>query len=151
MHRRGLSTIASATMDSADGIIKEHKVIDGAVAATQGTPEAEFTAVSAERPRGARTREVNRAPAARGVEDRHLAVPSDSRWHSIAPRVSERVTLKDAGRDDVAQILYLSYERTMTNREIGRYLDMSHHTVGKIQTAGAQVLREEQDKVPIAS
>lgn len=78
-------------------------------------------------------------------------VPADSRWHQVAPRVLENISLKDAGCGDVAQVLYLSFERTMTNREIGRHLAMSHHTVGKIQAAAARVLRDEQDLASVAS
>jgi len=78
-----------------------------------------------------------------------VEIPADSRWHAMAPRVLERASLKETGtrdrRRDVAEVLYLSFETTMTNRQIGKRLEMSHHTVGKIAAAGAQVLRENQD------
>jgi hypothetical protein len=37
----------------------------------------------------------------------------------------------------------MSYEHNLPNRDIGRRLDLRHHTVGKILDASAQVLREE--------
>ena len=37
----------------------------------------------------------------------------------------------------------MSYEHNLPNRDIGRRLDLRHHTVGKILDASAQVLRDE--------
>ena len=59
-------------------------------------------------------------------------VPAGSRWHAVAERVMENVTLRDTEIGDVAKVLVLSYERAVSNREIGRSLGMSHHTVAKI-------------------
>lgn len=74
-------------------------------------------------------------------------IPTDSRWHTLAPRLLERLSLKNAGRTDVAQVLYLSYELALADRDIGRRLGLGHHTVGKIvRAADAHVLREHQDR-----
>lgn len=69
--------------------------------------------------------------------------PPGSRWHAVAERVVSRIALKDNGSGDVTEVLYLSFEHTMADREIGRRLGMSHHTVSKIVAAGASALREE--------
>ena len=88
--------------------------------------------------------------SSRAQRDDAVQIPPDSRWHAMAPRVFERARLQETpGRDrrrDVAEAMYLSYETTMTDRQIGKRLEMSHHTVGKILSAGAQVLQEEQQQ-----
>jgi hypothetical protein len=93
--------------------------------------------------------------SSRREQDAPVEIPADTRWHAMAPQVFERARLQETpGRDrrrDVAEVMYLSYETTMTNRQIGKRLEMSHHTVGKIQTAGAQVLQEEDQHMRAAS
>lgn len=78
-------------------------------------------------------------------------VAPDSRWHAVAERVLRRIALKDADIGDVAEVLYLSFEQAMADREVGRRLGMSHHTVSKVVTAGASVLREDEDAVAVAA
>jgi hypothetical protein len=87
------------------------------------------------------------------VPNEHLTdIPADSRWHAAAARVLEHVSLKNTGLGEVAQVLWLSYERAVTNREIGRRLGISHHTVGKIiSTAATHVLRDDQAAILAAS
>lgn len=75
-------------------------------------------------------------------------IPADSRWHTMAPRLLEQLSLKNAGRADVVQVLYLSYDRALADRDIGRRLGLDHHTVGKIvRAADAHVLHEHQGRV----
>ncbi len=66
------------------------------------------------------------------------------RWLALAPHVLARASLREAGVEQVAQVLHLGFEDSLTNREIGRRMRMSHHTVGKIQTIGSQLLAEQQ-------
>jgi len=72
------------------------------------------------------------------------AVAAHPRWRALAPLVVARASLRDAGEDEVARVLHMGFEDALTNREIGRRMGMSHHTVGKIQTIGSQVLAEQQ-------
>lgn len=69
---------------------------------------------------------------ARAATETIPEVPAGSRWHAVAERVMEHVTLRDTEIGDVAKVLVLSYERAASNREIGRSLGISHHTVAKI-------------------
>lgn len=86
---------------------------------------------------------ANGAPVRATKTEQPVVVPPDSRWHGIAPKVLAQGSLADGTEcDAVAKVLHLSYDRAMTNREIGRQLGMSHHTVGKIQSVGARVLQE---------
>jgi hypothetical protein len=66
------------------------------------------------------------------------------RWQALAPLVLARASLREAGVERVAQILHWAFEDALTNREIGRRMQMSHHTVGKIQSIGSQLLAEQQ-------
>ncbi|OBI32848.1 hypothetical protein A5710_14375 [Mycolicibacter sinensis] len=85
----------------------------------------------------------NGAPGRVAKAEQSVVVPPDSRWHGIAPKVLAQGSLAEGTEcDAVAKVLHLSYDRAMTNREIGRQLGMSHHTVGKIQSVGARVLQE---------
>jgi hypothetical protein len=86
-----------------------------------------------------------------GTDDEPIALHDCSRWHDMAGAVLKRASLKDADLAAVAKVLHLSYDRSCTDREIGRQLKMSHHTVGKIQTTSAQLLREGQFSVAAAS
>lgn len=86
---------------------------------------------------------ANGGPARVAKAEQPVVVPADSRWHGIAPKVLAQGSLADGTEcDAVAKVLHLSYDRAMTNREIGKQLGMSHHTVGKIQNLGARVLQE---------
>lgn len=68
----------------------------------------------------------------------------NARWERLAPAVIERAALRTAGVDQVAQVLHWGFENAMTNREISRRLTMNHHTVGKIQRVGSELLAEQQ-------
>lgn len=61
----------------------------------------------------------------------------------LADKVLGIITVKDIEPEDVAEVLRMSYEHNLPNRDIGRRLTLRHHTVGKIIDASAQVLREE--------
>lgn len=61
----------------------------------------------------------------------------------LADKVLSIVTVKDIEPKLVAEVLRMSYEQNLPNRDIGRRLMLRHHTVGKIIDASAQVLREE--------
>ncbi len=66
------------------------------------------------------------------------------RWLALAPHVLARASLREAGVEQVAQVLHMGFEDALTHREIGRRMRMSHHTVGKIQSVGSQLLAEQQ-------
>jgi len=72
-------------------------------------------------------------------------VPSGSslQYDDITDKVMQLITLKDVDAEQVSSVLKMSYELNLPNRDIGRRLDIHHHTVGKIVDASAQVLREE--------
>ncbi|MCV7005138.1 DUF2637 domain-containing protein [Mycobacterium gordonae] len=61
----------------------------------------------------------------------------------LADKVLEIITVKDIDREEIAEVLRMSYEHNLPNRDIGRRLTLRHHTVGKIIDASAQVLRNE--------
>lgn len=67
----------------------------------------------------------------------------DGKFDALAGKVLGVITVKDVEPDDVSEVLRLSYDLNMANREIGRQLNMGHHTVGKIVDASAAVLRDE--------
>lgn len=129
LHRRA-STAATDAADEDSARAVDASADDGGYGSDSGADDGQAT-----------SRREQEAP---------VEIPADSRWHAMAPQVFARARLQETpGRDrrrDVAEVMYLSYETTMTNRQIGKRLEMSHHTVGKIQTAGAQVLREDQDQ-----
>lgn len=88
-----------------------------------------------------------RGAAATGVatvaigDKAHLTIPADSPWHARAARVLEEAALKkDTGCNEVAEVLFLSFDRALADREIGRRLGLSHHTVAKIVRAGGSQL-----------
>lgn len=64
-------------------------------------------------------------------------------YPDLAEKVLGILTVKDITHEQVSDILRLSYEHNLPNRDIGRRLELRHHTVGKILDASAQVLREE--------
>lgn len=72
-------------------------------------------------------------------------IPSGAslQYDDLTEKVMQLITVKDVGADQVSSVLKMSYEMNLPNRDIGRRLDMRHHTVGKIVDASAQVLREE--------
>ncbi|WP_085669111.1 DUF2637 domain-containing protein [Mycobacterium szulgai] len=61
----------------------------------------------------------------------------------LADKVLGIITVKDIDREEIANVLRMSYEHNLPNRDIGRRLTLRHHTVGKIIDASAQVLRSE--------
>ena len=61
----------------------------------------------------------------------------------LADKVLGIITVKDIEPQEVAEVLRMSYEHNLPNRDIGRRLTLRHHTVGKIIDASAQVLRDE--------
>jgi len=72
-------------------------------------------------------------------------IPSGSslQYDDLTDKVMQLITLKDVDADQVSSVLKMSYEMNLPNRDIGRRLDIHHHTGGKIVDASAQVLREE--------
>lgn len=85
-----------------------------------------------------------------------------ARWREVAAAVLDREPLRlrasaggAARRDDdvaaVAKVLHLSYDRACTNRDIGRRLELNHHTVAKILATSSRLLREGQFSVAAAS
>jgi hypothetical protein len=72
-------------------------------------------------------------------------IPSGLSLHydDLTDKVLQLITVKDVDAEQVSSVLRMSYEMNLPNRDIGRRLDMRHHTVGKIVDASAQVLREE--------
>ena len=144
LHRRGAATAAaSADLEQAMPVdpITAGVIGGGHCPAPGATWEAAATADL-----------LAGSQAQAGPDGDAVNIPADSRWHLIAPRVLEAVSLKNAGRKDVAQVLYLSYEHALADRDIGRRLGLSHHTVGKIvRAASAQVLREEEQGALAAS
>ncbi|ASX03566.1 DUF2637 domain-containing protein [Mycobacterium intracellulare] len=99
-----------------------------AASASQGAPQRPHSSALAAAPATARDR-----------------IPSGSSLHydALTHKVMQLITVKDVDADQVSSALQMSYEMNLPNRDIGRRLDMSHHTVGKIVDASAQVLREE--------
>lgn len=89
-------------------------------------------------------------PASTGEDS--VDIPVDSRWPPVAARVVKELTLKNVDQTEVARVLHLSYERALTDREIGRTLGLDHHTVGKIvRTADAHIRHEHQNRMLTAS
>ncbi|MGV2581478.1 DUF2637 domain-containing protein [Mycobacterium avium] len=68
---------------------------------------------------------------------------SSLHYDDLTDKVMQLITVKDVDAEQVSSVLKMSYEMNLPNRDIGRRLDMRHHTVGKIVDASAQVLREE--------
>ena len=69
--------------------------------------------------------------------------PGRGKYADLAGKVLTVVNVKDVGVDDVSEVLRMSYDLNMANRDIGRRLSIGHHTVGKIIDASAAVLRGE--------
>lgn len=65
------------------------------------------------------------------------------KYADLAGRVLSVVNVKGVAADDVSEVLRMSYDLNMANRDIGRRLSIGHHTVGKIIEASAAVLRGE--------
>ena len=79
------------------------------------------------------------APATDAHTDSGAVLP----YLDLADKVLGIITVKDIEPEEVAEVLRMSYEHNLPNRDIGRRLTLRHHTVGKIIDASAQVLREE--------
>lgn len=89
-----------------------------------------------------------RAQAARPIAD----LPADSRYDEMARRLLDKVSLKNTGRAEVAQVLFLSYEQVLPDRDIARRVGLDHHTVAKIvQAADAHARDEHEESVLAAS
>lgn len=77
-----------------------------------------------------------------GEDEQDPVAPHErDRWQQIAAAVLARANLKDTSQAEIAEVLALTYDKEWTQRGIGRRLQMSHHTVAKIQAAGADLLR----------
>lgn len=87
-------------------------------------------------------REEAPAPTAAAVRD-HTNNGSALPYTDLADKVLGIITVKDIEHEQVSEVLRMSYEHNLPNRDIGRRLDLRHHTVGKIIDASAQVLRDE--------
>jgi hypothetical protein len=64
-----------------------------------------------------------------------------ARWQDMATLIVERAVVRDASASEVADVLHLTYEREMSNRAIGRALELDHRVVGRIVSASADLLR----------
>jgi hypothetical protein len=64
-----------------------------------------------------------------------------ARWQDIATLIVKRAVVRDASASEVADVLHLTYEREMSNRAIGRALELDHRVVGRIVSASADLLR----------
>lgn len=82
-------------------------------------------------------------PAAAAPTRGHANHASVLPYTDLADKVLGILTVKDIEPEQVSEVLRMSYEHNLPNRDIGRRLDLRHHTVGKILDASAQVLREE--------
>jgi hypothetical protein len=64
-----------------------------------------------------------------------------ARWQDMATVIVERAVVRDTSASEVADVLHLTYEREMSNRAIGRALELDHRVVGRIVSASADLLR----------
>jgi Protein of unknown function (DUF2637) len=64
-----------------------------------------------------------------------------ARWQDMATLIVKRAVVRDASASEVADVLHLTYEREMSNRAIGRALELDHRVVGRIVSASADLLR----------
>lgn len=79
-------------------------------------------------------------------------IPADSRYDEMARRLLDKVSLKNTGRAEVAQVLFLNYEQVLPDRDIARRVGLDHHTVAKIvQAADARARDEHEESVLAAS
>lgn len=89
------------------------------------------------------------------ADEERAAVDERARWDSwqdTAKAVLGTVALKDTiDIDVVAELLHLTYDKSWTQRQIGKKLELSHHTVGKIQNATAALLRSGEVNIALAS
>lgn len=88
------------------------------------------------------TREESAASATAAIRER-TSTGSTLPYPDLAEKVLDIITVKDIDHEQVSEVLRMSYEHNLPNRDIGRRLDLRHHTVGKILDASAQVLRDE--------
>lgn len=82
------------------------------------------------------------APAAVRATERTDA-RSASHWDRLAELMAERGVAKGVGAPVVSRVLAASYERQLSNRAIGRELDLDARAVGRIIAVGAELLRSE--------
>lgn len=78
-------------------------------------------------------------------------LPADSRYHDMARCLLDKVSLKNTGRAEVAQVLFLNYERVLPDRDIARRLGLDHHTVAKIVQAADAHARDEHEEGVLAA
>ena len=63
------------------------------------------------------------------------------RWLQVAGEIARGALVKGTNAEEITDVLYLSYERELSHRAIGRQLEMDHRAVGKIVAASAELLR----------
>lgn len=80
-----------------------------------------------------------RPPAAETTEP--VLEGDRARWQDMATLIVKRAVVRDASASEVADVLHLTYEREMSNRAIGRALELDHRVVGRIVSASADLLR----------
>jgi hypothetical protein len=137
MHRRAAALAEAITTDG-------RRLND------EGADHGQLTELTAEHAAVATTEMLEHTTATTDVDP--IEIPADSKWHGIAPRVLERESFNKAGRADVAQVLYLSYEHNLPHRDIGRRVGMSHHTVSKVvRAAEAELKLQTQHSMSTAS
>jgi hypothetical protein len=64
-----------------------------------------------------------------------------ARWQAMATVIVQRAVVRDTSASEVADVLHLTYDREMSNRAIGRALELDHRVVGRIVAASADLLR----------
>jgi Protein of unknown function (DUF2637) len=147
----GLTLLLTRTRHSVSGAVPTSVVARGADLDAEpiGDIDDGMHALGVGRRRAEVSNEVVAAAPERDSSDPGPdAVGAETRWQVMAPTLLEQLSLKNTGRTDVALVLYLSYERALADREIGRRLGLDHHTVGKIvRAADAHVRREHHERV----
>lgn len=89
------------------------------------------------------TRDEAPTPTAAAGRDRTDTGSAALPYADLADKVLGIITVKDIEPAQISEVLRMSYEHNLPNRDIGRRLALRHHTVGKIIDASAQVLRDE--------
>lgn len=108
-------------------------------------PSSKVMTTGPELPARDEQREQSAASTTAPPRERADAVAAEAvlPYTDLANKVLDILTVKDIEPEQVAEVLRMSYEHNLPNRDIGRRLSLRHHTVGKILDASAQVLREE--------
>ncbi|MBS9535931.1 DUF2637 domain-containing protein [Mycobacterium sp. M1] len=149
LHRHGTAatphtvlTAAPATtahQPARTGHVPAERPVDTPSTPVTPKPTAATTPEPASPPRTATAQPSVPAGAAQSTANPGVPQPAtvDGDWHTAAERVLQQVSLRNIGTDEVADVLRLSYAEAVPNREIGRRLGISHHTVGKVVNAVA--------------